>query len=147
MTYSLWRNSTLLGEIAVEYVTHSVNFVGGMFVPTSALTERGGLVQGRLPHPSEAVLFQEPFAPPPRPSRGHVPLTLMDGVGVPPERVLEVRDNNGVVVPTDFIMLRETADLTPEPGSQLFDACVARGVPFSPWMLAICFAAHGGNAA
>jgi hypothetical protein len=145
MGYTLWRNGTLLGELVVEYPTTSSNFVGGMFVPTTAFTERSGLVQGHWPDPA-ATLFQEPFAPPN--SHGQpVPLRPSRSGGVPPERVLEVRDARNEVLATDFIMLSETTELAPEPGTKLFEACAARGVPFSPWMLSVRFTAHGGNAA
>ena len=46
-----------------------------------------------------------------------------------------------------YIILHETADVAPEPGSKLFEACEARGVRFSRWMLAVHFAARGGNVA
>ncbi|HJU75878.1 MAG TPA: hypothetical protein VJ717_19205 [Gemmatimonadaceae bacterium] len=39
-----------------------------------------------------------------------------------------------------YIILHETADVAPEPGSKLFEACEARGVRFSRWMLAVHFA-------
>jgi hypothetical protein len=145
MGYTLWRNGILLGEIAVEYPTTSPNFVGGMFVPTSAFMERTGLVQGHFPDPVGA-LFQEPFAP----ANTHgepVPLLPAHSYVVSPERVLEIRDVHNAVVPTDCIMLHETADLAPEPGSKLFEACEARGVPYSRWMLAVHLAAQSGNAA
>ena len=155
MSYSLWRNGQLLGELVIDYPTSRPELVAGMFLPAPAFAMVGALMQTRAHIIPGAPVFQ---SVPPRPFEGDrtpnpdggrrglhsaiaVPLQPMseeEQRGVGPELILEVRDAAGRVIPTDMVLISELplpSAPAAGPRGQLLEACDALGVDYSGWTL------------
>lgn len=54
--------------------------------------------------------------------------------GVPPERMLIIRDSAGAALPFRFLMIQRISGPVPDRG-ELVDVCRERGITPSPWIL------------
>ena len=137
MTYALWRNGEHLGDIVWPLPTSRPELsVAGVFVPTAALQTPVPIMQVRLPPLPGSPVFEtsNANASTPRPIE-LTPLHQQDVTDVPMERILEVRNADGIALPTHMISLRQLP--TPPHGhpNVVADACAAAGLPYSPWYL------------
>ena len=133
--YTLWRGGVLLGRVRVPFPTSSPGLLAGMLEIESAFSDVDEIMQSWPPFPGSPVFASRKSEV--RRGSGAVALrelTPEDAAGIPPDRILEVRDQHGQPVVTDLIGI----DLLPDElmaQGELFDICVKREIPISRWSL------------
>ena len=133
--YTLWRGGVLMGRVRVRFPTSSPDLLAGMLEIESAFSDVDEIMQSWPPFLGAPVF--ESRKSDARRGSGAVALrelTREDASGIPPARVLEVRDQRGQPVVTDLIGI----DLLPDElmaQGELFDICVKREIPISRWSL------------
>jgi hypothetical protein len=142
MSYTLWRNGRLLGELVREFQAKSPSFTMGFLAPTPDFIDVGVLHQHWIPEwPSGPVVQLRLPLPAPIESAAdddapwqccvpRQPLSKNAGV-VPPEDVLVIRDTAGDVVLTQTIMVNRVAGFD----DTVVAAYRARGQVASCWSL------------
>ena len=147
MTYSLWRNGEHLGDIVWPLPTSRPELsVAGVFVPSAAPQTLVPIMQVRLPPLPEGSVFEMSSAQ--ANTAGPIELTPLhedDAKAVPIDRILELRDADGMALLTHMISLRPLP--TPPRGHPdvVADACAAAGVPYSPWYLHAAWNVQSGE--
>jgi hypothetical protein len=137
VNYTLWRNGQLLGRVRISFpIANNDAGIGGMFEVDEAFTDIDEMMQISPPvlpgSPTLQSLLRDAHHGP-----GPVALRELsdeEAQGVPPERMLIIRDAAGVALPFRFLMIKRMPGPIPDRG-KLVDACREHGITPSPWML------------
>jgi len=143
MPYSLWRNGEHLGDVVLPLPTSDLRpSVFGVFVPTAAFDDIAPIMQVRPPFIPGSPVFETSLLGPSTP--GPIALTPMsaeEAKGIPPARILELRDPDGLAQLVQMLTLRRL-DATPgKHPNVVAAACADAQVPYSEWYLHAAVAA------
>lgn len=142
MTYSVWQDGRFKGALAVRYPAQDDSRgVGGIFIPATDYSDIVPVIQyvPDLPHRPK-LQYDVPArsrSPGTATCEPLLPLSEEDARGVAAERVLELRDEQGNVIPTTMLMLDVFE--VPEGDGALPEACQELGIAGEGWELSAVF--------
>lgn len=144
MDYSLWRGNTELGRIRLPLSSDDPHLIHGMLEVTSSLEDVQSVQQTRFHVGDGARVFEHALpdldalkaTSRQRASSferiGPRVLSPEEAMGVPIERILELRDSQGRVVATDMIMVTRLPEAFTR-NARWIARCAEASVPMSPW--------------
>ena len=137
VNYTLWRNGQLLGRVRISFpIANRDAGIAGMLEVDEAFSDIDEMMQSSPPMLSGSPTFQSLSRDA---HQGPGPVALRElseeeAQGVPPERMLIIRDAAGVALPCRFLMIQRLPGPMPDRG-ELVDVCRECGITPSPWML------------
>jgi hypothetical protein len=137
MGYTLWRNGQLLGEIVLLFPSSSADQVQGMFAPSDDFSDIAPLMQVRHALAGDERVFEARFTGSSKSVTMLQPMSPEEARGLPAESVLELRDDQGELVPRQMIAI-QTFSIGPH--GHAADESRKHGDTPTGWML---FAADG----
>lgn len=147
MNYTLWRGNVELGRIRIDFSEGDPEKVAGMLELNSSDTEIQSVSQTRFDFGEMKPVFEHvmPDIDAAQSSGVHHGsgydraggrrMSPEEALGIPADRVLFLRDENGVVIDADAIMVTRLPESFMRSKSWIA-RCAEAGVTMSPWSVA-----------